>query len=200
MTQTLTEPEYLIIFETIDGSPCDLSGASRDGLAKHLRQELKGKSVQPYSVRVQGKNVARIERLNPPTPAQMVQEFHETYDHPVVDAPKIPSWEREELRVNLISEELMELEQAIDIPDNEAERKLVAVADALADLIYVTYGAALEYGIDLDAVVAEVHRSNMSKLGEDGKPIHRSDGKVLKGPHYSEPDLHAILFPEEGAA
>ena len=75
--------------------------------------------------------------------------------------------------------------------------EFIGVADALADLVYVLYGTALHYGIDLDAAVHEVHRSNMSKLGEGGEPIRRKDGKVLKGPNFTPPDLEAALLSTE---
>ncbi len=87
----------------------------------------------------------------------------------------------------LIKEELQELFVAM------AEKDIVEVADALTDILYVTYGAGHAFGIDLDACFREVQRSNMSKLGEDGKPIYREDGKILKGPDYSEPDLKKVL-------
>lgn len=76
---------------------------------------------------------------------------------------------------------------------NRQPINMVEAADALADLIYVIYGMALEMGIDLAKVLAEVQRSNMSKLGEDGKPIYREDGKVLKGPGYFRPDVAGVL-------
>ena len=91
------------------------------------------------------------------------------------------------LRISLIEEELDELKQAI------RDNNIKEVADALTDILYVTYGAGHAFGIDLDECFKEVHRSNMSKLGEDGKPIYREDGKVLKGPNYSEPDLKGIV-------
>lgn len=70
---------------------------------------------------------------------------------------------------------------------------IVGIADALADLVYVVYGTAVEYGINMQPISDEVHRSNMSKLGEDGKAIHRVDGKVLKGPNFTPPDLATII-------
>ena len=73
---------------------------------------------------------------------------------------------------------------------------LVDVADALTDILYVTYGAGHTFGIDLDKCFAEVQRSNMSKLGEDGKPMYRKDGKVMKGPNYSEPNLEGVIYDE----
>lgn len=116
-----------------------------------------------------------------------VKNFMETFGQEVKMEPEWPDIETQKLRVELIVEELSELEDA-----NE-EKDLVAVADALTDILYVTYGAGHAYGIDLDACFKEVQRSNMSKLGEDGEPIYREDGKVLKGPNFSEPDLKSIL-------
>lgn len=124
------------------------------------------------------------------TPFEMVKEFHETYGLPVANSPGHPSEDRVKLRRDLISEEYWEYDRAVDTGD------LINLAQELADLLYVTYGAALEYGIDLDAVVAEVHRANMSKLDVDGSVIRREDGKILKGPAYKEPNIEAILFPE----
>lgn len=116
-----------------------------------------------------------------------VKEFHDTYDVKYADSPQFPDINIIDLRTGLIEEELKELYEAI------AEKNIVEVADALSDLLYVVYGMGHVFGIDLDATFAEVHRSNMSKLGEDGKPIRREDGKVLKGPNYSPPDLTFIL-------
>jgi predicted HAD superfamily Cof-like phosphohydrolase len=87
----------------------------------------------------------------------------------------------------LIAEELGELKEAI------RDKDIVEVADALTDLLYVVYGAGHAFGIDLDKCFNEVHRSNMSKLGLDGKPIYREDGKVLKGQNYFDPDLITIV-------
>ena len=92
------------------------------------------------------------------------------------------------LRLNLIQEEVEELKQAIGQDD------LTGVADALTDILYVVYGTGAAYGIDLDECFAEVHRSNMSKLGSDNKPIYREDGKILKGPNYSPPNLDKVLY------
>jgi predicted HAD superfamily Cof-like phosphohydrolase len=88
---------------------------------------------------------------------------------------------------NLILEELMELNDAIDAGD------IVEVADALADILYVTAQQAVTLGFPVDALLREVQRSNMSKLGADGKPIYREDGKVLKGPNFSQPDIAKVL-------
>lgn len=128
------------------------------------------------------------------TPLEMVREFHEAFGVPIRDTPGFPEPLVAELRESLIAEEYRELRDAADARDLEE------VADALADLTYVIYGTALAYGIDLDAVLAEVHRSNMSKLGADGKPIYRDDGKVLKGPGFFRPDIAAVLgVTAEGA-
>ena len=91
------------------------------------------------------------------------------------------------LRLNLIQEELDELNKAIK------EKDILEVADALTDILYVTYGAGHAFGIDLDKCFNEVQKSNMSKLGEDGKPIYNESGKVMKGPNYFKPDLSKFI-------
>jgi predicted HAD superfamily Cof-like phosphohydrolase len=122
-----------------------------------------------------------------PTNYEMVKEFHQVFGHPIALIPAFPTEELRKLREDLISEERSELSDA------EEKRDIVGVADALSDLLYVIYGMGLVYGIDLDKTFQEVHRSNMSKLGADGKPIYREDGKVLKGPNYTPPDLKKVL-------
>lgn len=118
-----------------------------------------------------------------------VDEFHEAFFLPRADKPNADTVEAADtlLRIDLINEEAGEFEDAA------LAGNIVGVADALADLVYVTYGAAITYGIDLDAVLKEVHRSNMTKLGPDGAPIYRSDGKVLKPSTFSPPDVAAVL-------
>lgn len=128
------------------------------------------------------------QRSFPFSPSTLVREFHDAFglvvtSHPTVALPA----ELMELRLGLIDEETQELAAAVN------GRDLVAIADALGDIVYVTFGAALTFGIDLDAVLAEIHRSNMTKLGSDGKPVVRGDGKVLKGPGYSPPSLREAL-------
>ena len=91
------------------------------------------------------------------------------------------------LRISLIEEELDELKQAMK------EKNLKEVADALTDILYVTYGAGHAFGIDLDKCFDEVQNSNMSKLGEDGRPIYNESGKVMKGPNYFKPDLNKFI-------
>ena len=116
-----------------------------------------------------------------------VKEFHKAFGHPAPDKPAIIPDGRSELRIELIREELFELREAVIAGD------LVAIADALGDLDYVVNGAAIEYGIDLPAITAEIHRSNMTKLGPEGKPIYREDGKILKGEKYEPPRLEPLL-------
>ena len=116
-----------------------------------------------------------------------VKHFMETFGQEVKTSPGFPDADTLELRYELIKEELQELLDAMNTKD------LVEVADALTDILYVTYGAGHAYGIDLDACFDEVQDSNMSKLGEDGKPIYREDGKVLKGPNFFEPNLEKFM-------
>lgn len=123
------------------------------------------------------------------TMTEMLIEWHTRANVPILDKPQFPENKRVALRCDLISEECIELGQAIE------QRDIVEVADALADLLYVTIGTALEFGIPIDKVFAEVHRSNMTKC-VDGKIIYREDGKVLKPKSYEPPKLREILFPE----
>ena len=118
---------------------------------------------------------------------EKVGDFMEAFGQNVEMEPTWPDFNTRELRLELIQEELEELSDAV------ADRDMIQIADALTDLLYVVYGAGHSFGIDLDECFEEVHRSNMSKLGENGRPIHREDGKVLKGPGYFEPDLEGIL-------
>ena len=111
----------------------------------------------------------------------------EAFGQRVEVEPTWPDFDTRELRLELIAEELDELSDAV------ADRNMVDIADALTDLLYVIYGAGHTFGIDLDECFQEVHRSNMSKLGPDGRPIKREDGKILKGPKYFHPDLEGIL-------
>ncbi len=119
---------------------------------------------------------------------EKVKEFMNTFGQNVNNKPTMIDYKTAKLRLDLIYEEYTELEEAI-----LDEKDIVSVADALTDILYVTYGAGLAFGIDLDKCFKEVHRSNMSKLGLDGKPIYREDGKVLKGPNYTEPDLKSVI-------
>lgn len=121
---------------------------------------------------------------------ESVGVFMHSFGQEVKTKPELPSEEIRTLRFSLISEELLELS------DGMRNKDIVEIADALTDLLYVVYGAGHAYGIDLDKCFNEVHRSNMSKLGADGKPVYREDGKVMKGPAYSPPDLETILKGE----
>lgn len=120
--------------------------------------------------------------------AAAVAEFHAAFNLPRQTQPSINVEKSlEMLRISLLEEEFSELVTATHARD------LVGIADALADITYVVYGTALTYGIDLDSVLSEVHRSNMSKLDSNGKSITRADGKVLKSEHYSPPNVAAVL-------
>ena len=113
-----------------------------------------------------------------------VKEFMETFGQEVLEKASFPNEKIVNLRLELIKEELNE---AIN------DRDLVKVADALTDILYVTYGAGHAFGINLDNCFNEVQKSNMSKLNDDGKPIYNSHGKVLKGPSYFEPNLKKYI-------
>ena len=116
-----------------------------------------------------------------------VKTFMETFGQEVKTKPSFSTDKINSLRYNLIKEELDELKEAVDNKD------LLEVADALTDILYVTYGAGHAFGIDLDKCFEEVQNSNMSKLGKDGKPIFNEFGKVMKGPKYFRPDLNKFV-------
>ena len=116
-----------------------------------------------------------------------VGTFMKTFGQEVKDKPAFSTDKINKLRIDLIKEELEELTEAMKNND------LLEVADALTDILYVTYGAGHAFGIDLDKCFDEVQNSNMSKLGNDGKPIYNDQGKVMKGPHYFKPDLSKFV-------
>ena len=116
-----------------------------------------------------------------------VKKFMKTFGQEVKEKAEFPSDKITSLRYDLISEELSELKEAINNKD------IKEVADALTDILYVTYGAGHAFGINLDKCFEEVQNSNMSKLGEDGKPIYNDKGKVMKGPNYFKPNLNKIV-------
>ena len=118
---------------------------------------------------------------------EKVKEFMTTFGQEVKIKSKFPNEDIVKLRINLIEEELEELKQAIKDED------LLEIADALTDILYVTYGAGHAFGINLDECFDEVQRSNMSKLDKDGKPIYNESGKVMKGPAYFKPNLKKFL-------
>ena len=116
-----------------------------------------------------------------------VKTFMKTFGQTIRTKPQFPDEKTIQLRFDLIQEELNELKEAID------KKNLKEVADALTDILYVTYGAGCAYGIDLDKCFKEVQRANMSKLGKDGKPVYNEKGKVMKGPNYSKPNLKQFV-------
>ena len=113
--------------------------------------------------------------------------FMKTFGQEVKSKPSFSTDKINKLRIDLIKEELEELREAMSNKD------LLEVADALTDILYVTYGAGVAFGIDLNKCFDEVQKSNMSKLGEDGKPIFNENGKVMKGPNYFKPNLNKFL-------
>ena len=116
-----------------------------------------------------------------------VKKFMETFGQEIKEKASFPNDKITSLRYELIKEELAELKAAID------KRDLKEVADALTDILYVTYGAGHAFGIDLDKCFKEVQNSNMSKLGKNGKPIYNEKGKVMKGPNYFKPNLSKFV-------
>ena len=118
---------------------------------------------------------------------QKVKTFMQKFGQEVKLKPSFSTEKINDLRYNLIKEELEELKEAI------SKKDLLEVADALTDILYVTYGAGHAFGIDLDKCFEEVQNSNMSKLGEEGKPIYNDAGKVMKGPRYYKPDLSKFV-------
>lgn len=152
-----------------------------------------------------------MTKTNPePTPisaSELVREFHETYGQPLRTTPSLEVPELH-MRMQLVAEEFMELVEAAygdkalkilepaweeAIQADEGSRDIIEVVDALGDLIYVIYGFAHTIGVDLNKILDEIQSSNMSKVGADGKPIYRADGKILKGPNFVEPDISKIL-------
>lgn len=122
-----------------------------------------------------------------PSPVPLVREFHLAFGLDVRTVPAEVSPELAAHRGELLAEE------AAEVAEVSVTGPLDRLAHELADLVYVAYGTALVHGIDLDAVIAEIHRANMTKIGPDGTVSRRADGKVLKGDHYRAPDVSAIL-------
>ena len=118
---------------------------------------------------------------------ESVKKFMKTFGQEIKEKAEFPSDKITSLRHDLIKEELNELKEAIDNKD------ITEVADALTDILYVTYGAGHAFGINLDKCFDEVQNSNMSKLGSDGKPIYNDKGKVMKGPNYFKPNLNKFV-------
>lgn len=120
------------------------------------------------------------------SPIELVREFHRAFNLDVRSTPTQVSAALAAHRQGLLAEETAEVAQA------SVEGDICHIANELADVVYTAYGT-LVYGIDLDAVIAEVHRANMSKLGPDGRPVLRADGKVMKGEHYRPPDAASVI-------
>jgi len=160
-----------------------------------------------------------MAKAEQPSNFHRVAEFHRAFSLPVEPQPVVPDDDSIRLRLALLLEEFHELAEATcQQPDADQQTFLdtlarareqlaslksfrvdmVEVADALTDINYVTYGAGHTFGIDLNATCEEVHRSNMSKLGADGKPVKDARGKVLKGPAYSPPELAPVLARQSG--
>ena len=118
---------------------------------------------------------------------ESVKKFMKTFGQEIKEKAAFPNEKITSLRYDLIKEELDELKAAIESDD------IKEVADALTDILYVTYGAGHAFGIDLDKCFDEVQNSNMSKLGENGEPIYNESGKVMKGPNYFKPDLSKFI-------
>ena len=119
---------------------------------------------------------------------EKVGDFMEAFGQEVLYIPTMPDFNLSALRLDLIEEEVQELR------DGLANKSMLEIADALTDILYVVYGAGHAFGIDLDDCFNEVHSSNMTKLGADGRPLYRDDGKVMKGPNYREPDLTPFIL------
>ena len=136
---------------------------------------------------LQGCKTMEFDDLFESTNFELAGDFMNAFGQEVLTEPTLPSPELAKLRLELIREEVEELNVGIEGMD------IVEIADALTDILYVVYGAGHAFGIDLDECYHEVHRSNMSKLGADGKPIYREDGKVMKGPNYFHPNLKDVL-------
>lgn len=120
-------------------------------------------------------------------PYKALWDFHTAFNLKRSERPELPDADTRQLRFNLLKEEWEEYESG------EKNNDIVEIADALADIIYIAYGTAVAYGIPMDQVFDEVHRSNMSKLGPNGKPIYREDGKVLKPANWTPPNIKAVL-------
>jgi len=153
---------------------------------------------------------AAILAINSPRISVLVEDFHAAFGIPAPSALSEIEPDREKMRLRIDLEEFLELIDACGMElfahghhvtlencafiSNGKTPDPVEIADALGDGIYVKYGHAIERGIPLDDVLREIHRSNMSKLGDDGKPVLRNDGKILKGPNYSPPDIAKVLY------
>ena len=176
--------------------PHDFSGgvSGAAGVLRRLGFEVRnvrdrqGPSSAGLGPRTAGSGGLPESQSHPIGAAAALAQFHRAFNLPMRHRPSADVGRSlARLRAALLEEEVGEFVAASETRD------LVGIADALADIVYVAYGTALTYGIDLDAVLHEVHRSNMSKLGSDGKPLIRDDGKVLKSERYFPPDIESVL-------
>ena len=138
---------------------------------------------EAYNIRINSKKERKMQISN----FEMVGDFMEAFGQEVLSEPTLPGFNLSALRLDLITEEVQELQDALD------NRNMLEIADALTDILYVVYGAGHAFGIDLDDCFHEVHRSNMTKLGPNGRPLYREDGKVLKGENYEPPNLGQFI-------
>lgn len=174
--------------------------AQLEGELDVLKQELRREQMSHLST------LGQMQQLCEETVRYQVREFHRAFDLPLADTPHVPSDELVRLRLRILSEEFVELLEATFGPDNtdlwvvekhianlvdqgQLNVDLVEVADALADIDYLVEGTRLTFGIDGKPIAAEVHRSNMAKLGPEGKPIRRPDGKVVKPEGWQPPNI-----------
>jgi predicted HAD superfamily Cof-like phosphohydrolase len=126
------------------------------------------------------------------SPARLVAQFHEVFALHRQSRPELPPPDVAQVRMNLLEEEVREVAEAVQ------GCRIAEIAHELADVVYVAYGTALTYGIDLDSVIAEVHRANMSKLDADGRPQYREDGKIFKGDRFRPADVASVLRRQTG--
>ena len=154
-------------------------------MADHWTEMYK-QEAKYYKQRYRDLVIERAHRMK--TNYEKVREFTEAMEQPLDTWP--PSMATVDLRMKLIYEEAAEVDDEIGWGHETINK--IALAKELADLLYVTYGAAAAFGIDIDKVFAEVHKSNMSKLDSEGNPVYREDGKVTKGPNYKPPDLASL--------
>jgi len=161
----------------------------RNGGAGDLAGRDIGSTSRKTAATAVAQQVSILARLSPA--AHAVMAFHAAFNLPRRAWPSADiDTDLVELRIRLLIEEVGEFATAARAGD------LVALADALGDIVYVAYGTAVSYGVDLDAVLAEVHRANMSKLDADGRPVLREDGKVLKSDCYQPPDVATVIYQQ----
>lgn len=153
----------------------------KNGLSERVQEMLRKGEIIPQHIIIQ------LLTYYESHPSRCVMEFHDEFELLINDIPQIPDTKTEKLRKKLLEEEYTELMTALE------ERNLPEILDGLLDLVYVAYGTAISYGLPMMAGMNAVQDSNMSKLGNDGKPIKRQDGKILKGSEFFPPMLNKLL-------